>query len=291
MTSAVLSPDLRERAADRGRRLLGVLRQPSLILSYLFVLVVLAAAALPFLFTPLDPLAHDYSVILQPPGPGHPFGTDEYGRDQFARAVYGTANSLQAAVLAILIGLVSGSLLGLVAGIRGGLVDNATMRVVDIMLAVPNLIISLAIVTALGRGSLNIAIAIGVNSTAGFARLMRAEVLKVRNSVFVEASAFSGHSGAYRVLRHVIPNASTSVLAAATMDVGSAILSVAALSFLGFGAPPPTPEWGALVAEGRNFLASSWWLTTMPGLVIVATVLSVYRIGRSFNQGRTSVVS
>ena len=264
--------------------------QPTLVLAWLWLALVLAAAVAPQLFTAFDPLEQDAYARFVPPSAQHPFGTDDYGRDQFARTVYGTVESLQAAVVAVLIGLIVGSLIGLIGGFLRGVVDTILMRVTDVMLAVPSLIIALAIVTALGRGTVNIAIAIGITSIATFARLMRSEVLRVRGLPYVEAARFAGHGPVYRLARHVVPNASGSVLAAATLEIGTAILGVAALSFLGFGAPPPTPEWGALVAEGRSFLIGQWWLTTLPGLVIVASVLAVYRVGRSMNQGRTSVV-
>ncbi|MFF1692253.1 ABC transporter permease [Streptomyces sp. NPDC058257] len=275
----------------RGCRLAVLLRSPGLLVAYLWMAVVIAAAIHPSLFASGDPLRQDASRMLLAPGDGRLFGTDDFGRDQFTRAVWGTRLSLQAAVTAVAIGLVSGSLLGLVAGALRGRVDSVLMRIVDIMLAVPSLIVSLAIISALGRGTLNIAVAIGINSTAGFARLMRSEVLKVSNAKYVEASVFAGHGYVHRLFKHVVPNASRSVLAAATMDIGTAILTVAALSFLGLGAPPPTPEWGLLVAEGRTFIGVQWWLSLLPGLVIVLTVLAVYRIGRSFNRGRTRVVA
>lgn len=260
-------------------------------MSALWILLVLLAAVAPQALTAGDPLAVDADTILAPPSVRHPFGTDEFGRDQFVRTVHGTSQSLRAAVVAVIIGLVAGSSIGLVAGALHGVVDNVLMRIVDIMLAVPGLIVSLAIVTALGRGTINIAIAIGVNSTAGFARLMRSEVVKISGSQYMESSVFAGHNYGYRLMRHVVPNASSSVLAAATMEIGSAVLGVAALSFLGLGSPPPTPEWGALVAEGRTYLGRQWWLSTLPGVVIVLSVLAVYRIGRSMNRGRTSVVN
>ncbi|MGW1092699.1 ABC transporter permease [Streptomyces sp. NPDC002596] len=268
-----------------------LLRSPGLLASYLWAVVILVAAVHPGLFVSGDPLRQDASQMLLPPSLDHLFGTDDFGRDQFTRTVWGTRLSLRAALIAVLIGLVSGSLIGLVAGALRGKVDSVLMRIIDIMLAVPSLIVSLAIISALGRGTLNIAVAIGINSTAGFARLMRSEVLRVSNATYVEASVFAGHGYVYRLLRHVVPNASRSVLAAATMDIGMAILTVAALSFLGLGAPPPTPEWGLLVAAGRTFIGVQWWLSLLPGLVIVLTVLAVYRIGRSFNRGRTRVVA
>ncbi|MFE4693067.1 ABC transporter permease [Streptomyces sp. NPDC056749] len=279
------------RSSGPGGRAAELLRSPALLAAYLWVAVILAAAIHPGLFVPGDPLRQDGAHMLLEPSLDHLFGTDDFGRDQFTRTVWGTRLSLQAAVIAVLIGLVSGSLLGLAAGALRGRADSILMRVIDIMLAVPSLIVSLAIISALGRGTLNIAIAIGINSTAGFARLMRSEVLRVSNATYVEASVFTGHGYVYRLFRHVVPNASRSVLAAATMDIGTAILTVAALSFLGLGAPPPTPEWGLLVAEGRTFIGVQWWLSLLPGLVIVLTVLAVYRIGRSFNRGRTRVVA
>lgn len=278
-------------APSAGRRLLSaVFGRPALLAAWIWIAVVLAAAFAPQWFTSFDPLQQDAYSRFLPPSVEHPFGTDDYGRDQFARTVHGTSESLQAAVVAVLIGLVFGSLIGLVGGALRGAVDTILMRVIDVMLAVPSLIIALAIVTALGRGTINIAIAIGITSVATFARLMRSEVLRVRGLPYVEASAFAGHGAAYRLFRHIVPNASGSVLAAATLEIGTAILGVAALSFLGFGAPPPTPEWGALVAGGRSFLTVQWWLSTLPGFVIVISVLAVYRIGRSMNKGRTSVV-
>ncbi|MGW6010315.1 ABC transporter permease [Streptomyces sp. NPDC055210] len=276
---------------NSGRRLAELLRSPGLLAAYLWIVVVLVAAIHPGLFASGDPLRQDGSQMLLAPGADHLFGTDDFGRDQFTRTVWGTRLSLQAAVVAVAIGLVSGSLIGLVAGALRGRTDSVLMRIVDIMLAVPSLIVSLAIISALGRGTLNIAVAIGINSTAGFARLMRSEVLKVGNAKYVEASVFAGHGYVRRLFKHVVPNASRSVLAAATMDIGTAILTVAALSFLGLGAPPPTPEWGLLVAEGRTFIGVQWWLSLLPGLVVVLTVLAVYRIGRSFNRGRTRVVA
>ncbi|MGQ4615381.1 ABC transporter permease subunit [Nocardia sp. R7R-8] len=281
----------RSRVADTARWSRHIASQPSLLLAYVWVVVMLVAAVAPRVFTSRDPLAQDADALLLAPSATHLFGTDDLGRDQFTRLVHGTSLSVQAAVVAVLIGLVSGALIGLIAGSVGGWVDSVLMRIMDIMLAVPSLIVSLAIISALGHGVVNIAVAIGINSTAGFARLMRSEVLKVSAAKYVEASVFAGHGYAYRLLRHVVPNSSRSVLAAATMEIGSAILTVAALSFLGLGAPPPTPEWGLLVAQGRTFIATQWWLSLLPGLVITVSVVAVYRIGRSLNRGRTSVVA
>lgn len=272
--------------AHRARRLGGALvRQPGLLLSLIVLAAVLVAAWAPSLFTdysPIDPVG----PRLSPPGADHWFGTDEQGRDLFARVVYGTATSAKAVVIAVLIGLVVGSALGLVAAWVGGLLDDVVMRLVDVLLAVPALLISLAFITALGFGTVNIAIAVGIGNVAAFARLMRAEVLRIKQFAFVEATTFAG-IGRLRVLaRHVVPNAVGPVLVLATLEVGMALLAVSALSFLGFGAPPPAPEWGLLVSAGRDFLTVAWWMTTLPGLVLATTVLAANRVARAIDGDR-----
>lgn len=289
-TALAAQRELRDTAPSRLSGLWGLLRQPTLVAAAVFLVLVVVAAVVPELFTPVDPLLHDYGAVRLPPSAEHWMGTDEFGRDVFSRVVHGTRHSISAAIIAVLIGLVSGSLIGILAATTTRVVDTVVMRAVDIMLSVPSLIVSLVIVTALGRGTLNIAIAIGVNSAAGFARVMRAEVLKTRGAVYVEASGFAGHGWAHRVFSHVLPNSSHSVIAMAVLDVGSAILAVAGLSFLGFGAPPPTPEWGAMVSEGRSYLATDWWLIAAPGLAVVLTVLATYRVSRALSSDRVSAI-
>ncbi|MYW06055.1 ABC transporter permease [Streptomyces sp. SID3343] len=263
-----------------------VVRRPGLLLSGLVFVLVLLAAAVPSLFTSEDPLTGTPRDKLQGPGAQHLFGTDQLGRDVFARVVYGSSLSLRATFVAVAVALVVGGALGLLSGFFGGWLDDVVMRVVDVLQAIPRLLLSLALVTALGFGTTKIAIAVGIASVAGFARVMRAEVLRVRSSVYVEAARASGVRPGGIVARHVLPNASGPVLVMAALEFGVAILSVSALSFLGFGAPPPTPEWGVLVSDGRNFVATAWWLTTFPGLVIAATVLSANRISRALDGER-----
>ncbi|MFF4344336.1 ABC transporter permease [Kitasatospora sp. NPDC001540] len=243
-----------------------------------YLLLVLAAAVAPGLFTDRDPLAARPADRLLPPGSGHPFGTDELGRDLFARVVHGTALSLEAAAIACAIALVLGTALGLLSGALGGRVDELLMRATDVLLAIPSLLLSLALVTALGFGTVKAAVAVGVTSVAGFARIMRAQVLRVRAAPYVEAARAAGSRWPAVLLGHVLPNAWGPVRGFAALQFATSLLSVSSLGFLGYGAAPPAPEWGSLVAAGQNWFASAWWLSTLPGLTVAATVLAVNRL-------------
>jgi peptide/nickel transport system permease protein len=288
VTDLLLAPARAAAAADApvrrdGRRAVRFwLHRPGLVASVVFVGLVLVAAFAPGVLAPGDPLTGVIADKLQPPGPAHVFGTDYLGRDLYTRVVHGAALSLQATVLAVAVALVAGGLLGLVAGFVGRWVDEAVMRFVDVLLAVPPLLLSLALITALGYGTVNIAIAVGIASVAGLARVMRSEVLRVSRATYVEAARAVGTRWWVSLARHVLPNAARPVLVLAVLEFGLAVLAVSALSFLGYGVPPPAPEWGGLVSEGRNYL-DSWWLCAMPGAVIAATVLSVSRISRALD--------
>lgn len=257
----------------------------SLMLAWAVVFIVLLAAVAPALFTGYSGTEGVPGEQLRPPSAEHLLGTDGLGRDLLARIVYGAVHSLSGAFVAVTVGLLLGTLLGLIAGSRGGWTDAAIMRVVDSMLAVPSLLLSLSIIVLLGFGTLEVAIAVGAVSVARFARLARSEVVKVRRSEYVEAAFGSGGTFWAVLRRHILPNSLTSVIALAALQFGSAILAISTLGFLGYGAPPPTPEWGLLIAEGRNYLSRAWWLTAAPGLVVVLVVLSADRISKSI--GRT----
>ncbi|MFF3611869.1 ABC transporter permease [Streptomyces sp. NPDC002580] len=278
----VPGPDTR-RAFPLRRVLRFLGRRPGLVASVLVVVSAVLAAFRPGLFTSQDPLHGVPSRNFRSPSGEHWFGTDELGRDLFSRVVHGAQLSLKATLIAVAVAFVVGGLLGLVAGYVGRWVDGVLMRFVDVLLSIPALFLSLALVTALGYGTVKVAVAVGVASVAGFARVTRAEVLRVRQAVFVEASRASGARW-YSVLgRHVLPNAAGPVIVLATLELGTSILSVSALSFLGYGAPPPAPEWGTLISEGRNYLANAWWLTALPGLVIASTVLAANRVARALD--------
>lgn len=254
------------------------LGKPTVALAVLWLALVLVAAVAPFLLTAGDPLAGDIAQKLLPPSGDHWFGTDQLGRDIYTRTVYGAGLTVQAVLVALALGLTVGSVLGLVSGFAGGVVDAVLMRIADILLAIPTLLLSLAVIVALGFGTLNVAVAVGITSVASISRVMRAEVLKVKQSPYIEAARAGGARTGRILFRHVLPNSLGPVIVLGVLEFGSAILAISALSFLGYGATPPAPEWGALVAQGRDFLAGQGWIATLPGLVVAASVLSANRI-------------
>ncbi|MDR0210516.1 MAG: ABC transporter permease [Pseudomonas putida] len=259
-------------------------------LSLALFLVLLGWAFWPGLFTRLDPLLADPTQTLQAPSAQHWFGTDHLGRDLYSRCVHGAALSLQATSIAVLIALLAGSLLGGIAGWFGGWADRVLAVLVEVLMSIPALLLAMAIVTALGFGTLEIALAVGLSSVAVFARLARGEVLRWRSRVFVEAARVVGVGPWSNLWRHVLPHAAGPLLALAALEFAGAVLAVSALSFLGFGAPPPQPEWGLLIAEGRNYLVVAWWYTTLPGLVVAAVVLATQQLARGLQhlQGEAS---
>lgn len=270
-----------DRVPNPGRTRARARRLPPLrltvVLSGLVLLLAITWALVPGLFTSYGPTA-SVGPSLQAPSADHWFGTDATGRDVFSRVVHGASHSLTAALVAVAVGLVVGTMIGVIAGSVGGLVEDALMRVVDVLLAIPGLLLSLSVVILLGFGTTNAAIAVGVTSIATFARLSRSRVLEVRRSEYVEAAFGSGGTLPAILWRHILPNSAAAVIALAALQLGSAILQISTLGFLGYGAPPPTPEWGLLIAEGRDYVATAWWLTLLPGLAVAAVVLSTNRL-------------
>ncbi|MBV7281854.1 ABC transporter permease [Corynebacterium sp. TAE3-ERU30] len=251
----------------------------STALAGIFLLLMISWAALPGIFAQADPLAVT-PQSLQPPSAEHWFGTDATGRDVYARVVYGARHSLAGALIAVLVGVIVGTAIGVLAGARGGWVETVLMRVVDVLLAIPALLLSLSIIIIVGFGTINASIAVGVTTVAMFARLARSQVLSVMQADYVEAAFGAGANFPRVLLRHVLPNSLTPVIALAALQFGSAILQISTLGFLGYGATPPTPEWGLLVADGRDYVVTAWWLTVLPGLIVVFTVLAVTRLSR-----------
>lgn len=263
------------------QRLSLLLRRPGFSLALLILAFALLAALAPSLLTGFDPYATSPADKLSAPSLAHWFGTDELGRDLYTRVVYGARLSMLAALLAVAIALAGGLSLGVLAGFAGGRVDALLMRLVDVLLALPGLLLALAIVTAIGFGTGPVAVAVGIGLIPGFARTTRAEVLRVKTLPYVEAARLGGASWTRTLLRHVLPNAWGPVAVLATLDVGAAILAAAGLSFLGFGAAPPAAEWGTLIANGRHFLITAPWVSLLPGLFLVAVVFSLNHLARS----------
>ncbi|WP_433884725.1 ABC transporter permease [Pseudomonas vranovensis] len=263
--------------------------RPGLVLAALFVAFLLLAALQPGWLVAADPLDANARQAFQPPGSLHWLGTDENGRDILARLVYAVRPSLVLGLSATALGLLLGTVLGLLAGLGPRLVDGAVMRLVDVLLAFPDLLLALVIITFFGQGALNTIIAVGIASVPRYARLVRAQTLVVRNAGYVEAATTLGLPRRQVIWRHVLPNAIKPILILATIGIGSTIVAGAALSFLGFGAPPPQPEWGGMLAIGRNYLANAWWLVAWPALAITLTVVSITAIGRELlrrNEGK-----
>jgi peptide/nickel transport system permease protein len=244
------------------------------ILALLALLVVAAWMVAPGLFAADSPSAADLTHSLSAPSGAHLFGTDELGRDLFSRVVHGTTASLAAALLAVGVALGAGAVLGTLAGFAGGWADDLIARLADILLSVPALLLAMTLVTVLGFGSTQVALAVGLVSVATVTRLMRAEVLRISGADYVVAATVCGRSRAALLFLHVLPNALRPVFALAALEFAGAVLAISSLSFLGFGGQPAAQEWGALIAAGRDYIATAWWLAILPGSVVAAVVLA-----------------
>lgn len=275
----------RSAAAGRLRKIAARLGWVDWIAVALLVALLVALVA-PGLLAHDDPLAADQSSVLAAPSPQHWLGTDYLGRDLWSRIVFGTGRTLLGSAVAVIVGLGVGTLLGLVAASAGGFTDAVISRIVDALLSIPGLLLAMVIVVSLGFGSLNAAIAVGISSVATFTRVMRSQVLTVKNLPFVEASAHIGGRPASVLWRHVFPNSFSAVLSLAALQFGTAILWISALSFLGYGAPPPEPEWGLLVSEGRQYITSSPWLVVFPSIAIALTVWAINQLSNTARNGR-----
>ena len=247
-------------------------------------IVLLAAAFAPWL-TPFDPLEQDINQRLREPGwqtaegRVHALGTDHLGRDILARVIFGSRIALAVGFSAVLISGVLGMAIGLVSGYFGGKVDDFFMRLADIQLAFPFILLAIAVIGVLGPSLRNIIIVIGVSSWVVYARVVRGEVLSIRERDFVQAAIALGSRDGRVLVRHVLPNAFTPWLVVATLDMARVIVIESALSFLGLGVQPPTPTWGGMLADGRVYLSTAWWLATFPGLAILVTVLGINLLG------------
>jgi len=253
---------------------LRLLRQnPSAVAGFIIIaLMVLMALCASFL-APYDPIRISLKDRLSPPSLIHLFGTDELGRDILSRIMYGSRISLRIGVFVILIAGGIGSVIGALSGYLGHKIDNLIMRVMDVLLSFPPLVLALALAAALGPSLNNAILAVAVVMIPKFARLVRGEALAVKEKQFIAAARASGAKSLWIVLHHILPNCFSSVIVLGTLILGETILIAASLSFIGLGAQPPTPEWGAMVSVGRKFLMDQWWYATFPGLFILITVI------------------
>ena len=254
-------------------------RNPVAMIGLLIVAGLIVIAAMAPWITASDGLEPDLVNRLHPPGAEHWFGTDELGRDIFDRIIWGSRITLYIVALVSIIVVPIGLFIGIIAGYMGGLIDTVLMRLTDIFLAFPRLILAMALVAALGPGLENAVLAIALTTWSPFARIARAEALTIRNSEFILAAQVQGVSTAGILVRHVTPLCMSSVIVRLTLDMAGIILTAAGLGFLGLGAQPPTPEWGAMISLGRQYLIDQWWVPTVPGIAILVVSLGFNLLG------------
>ena len=257
-------------------------RSPLSVIGFCFVLVFLVIALIgPWIITYPGDIKGSIHMDqkLRPPSPTHPFGTDEVGRDIYSRVIIGTGLSLQIGLIIIFVAMGIGVPLGIIAGYFGGWVNEFIMRITDIFLSIPGLLLALAIVGALGPGIKNAMLALSIVWWPGYVRLVQGKTLSLREESFVEAAKSIGASKLRIVFNHILPNCTSPIIVKASMDMGMAILFAANLGFIGVGAQPPIPEWGAMISTGRNYLPDHWWMATFPGLAILITVLGFNLLG------------
>jgi len=260
-----------------------VVRLPRIgtVLAATVVVLVLVAAVAPGLLTHRSPTAIDLTATLRGPSWAHWFGTDDAGRDLLTRVIYGTRQSLGIGLGATAIAFLIAVVLGFTAALAGGVVDGIITRIVEVAFAFPALLLALLVIAVRGPSLATEIIAVGIGSAPGYARMVRGQVLTVRQAGYIEAAAALGHHGFTVIRRHLFPNAMRPLVAVVTLGVGQSIVWASGLSFLGLGVPPPSSEWGALLDAGRVHITTSWWLEILPGLVIVLVALAVTTLGRT----------
>ena len=251
---------------------------PALVALGILLMVIVLALAAPVV-SPYDPIAIAPAERLSPPSSAHPLGTDEIGRDLLSRIIHGARISLWVGLVVVGLAGSVGTLLGVAAGYARGWLDTILMRFIDMILAFPGLVLAMAIASSLGPGLTNAMLAVAFVAMPGYTRLARGQALAIREQQYVEAARALGAGHRRIILRHILPNCLSPMLVMATMGMGLAILTAASLSFIGLGAQPPTPEWGAMVASGRAFLLDQWWYAIFPGLAIFLTVVSFNLLG------------
>lgn len=272
-------------AIDAGvvapRRSSGRRVPPAGVLAAALMLALLVLAALfPWLLTAASPLQTDATAALQGPSAAHPFGTDQSGRDVFARVIYGARYSLAVGLGATVLALATGLIIGMSAGLAPRFLDGALSRTIDVLMAFPEFLLALVVIAVIGTGEVSIVFAVALAAVPAYARVARIQTMVVSRAGYVRAARSLGVHPFAVVVRHIIPNTLGPLWVMATIGVGTAIVSAAGLSFLGLGPQPPTPEWGVILSEGRNFLATAWWIAVFPGLAITAAVVALSTLGR-----------
>jgi peptide/nickel transport system permease protein len=279
LTTATPASRAQARAGRLYQGTLALLANPLAATGIVIVAVLLVVALFAPQLAPFQPDAQNLAERLLPPSAQHPFGTDQLGRDILSRVIWGSRITLLIIALAAVTVAPIGLVVGIVAGYRGGLVDRILMRITDVFMAFPRLVLALALVAALGPGIENAIIAIAATAWPPYARLARAETLTLRGQDFIAAARLQGASHGRILFRHIMPLTVSTILARLTLDLAGMILIAAGLGFLGLGAQPPSPEWGAMVASGREFLTQQWWVATMPGAAIFLVSLAFNLIG------------
>ena len=267
-------------APGRRRRRVGI----GELLALLFVLFLVAATLVPGLVSTADPTAIDPRAAFSPPTSEHWFGTDESGRDIYSRVVHGTATSLLIGLAATAIGLTLGLVLGVLAGFGGRILDFTVNRFVEVLFAFPGLLLALLVIVIAGPGPVTATLAVGLSTAPGYARIIRGQLVGIRSSPWVESARVLGHRPSRILSRHILPNALAPLVVLATLGIGQAVVWAAALSYLGLGAQPPSPEWGAMLSAGRPYIGTAWWLTVFPGLMIVLTTIVSTVLGRGISR-------
>ncbi|MCD8220641.1 MAG: ABC transporter permease [Clostridiales bacterium] len=256
-----------------------LLMNKAAVIGLIILLVLIFCAVFADVITPYDYAAQDLKNRFVSPCYAHPFGTDNLGRDILSRVIYGARISLSVGVLSVCLSAVVGIILGAIAGFYGGAPDNLIMRVMDIFLAIPNLLLAISIAATLGNGIPNLIMAIGIGAAPTYARIVRASVLSLKEQEFVEAARAVGASDAQIIASHIIPNCLAPIIVQMTLGVASAILSTASLSFIGLGIAPPTSEWGSMLSAGRQYIRDAWYIVTFPGLAIMVTIFGLNLFG------------
>lgn len=243
------------------------------------IIVILLSAIFADVISPYDYRTQDWERIAQQPGREHILGTDDLGRDILSRIIHGTRISLLVGFVSVSISVLVGGSLGAISGYYGGKLDNVIMRAMDVLLAIPSILLAIAIVSAFGGGITNVMIAVGISSVPSYARIVKASVISVKENEFIEAARAIGASDFRIIMKHILPNSMAPIIVQSTLGVAGAILSAAGLSFIGMGIQPPTPEWGAMLSNGRNIIRTAWHVATFPGIAIMITIFALNLLG------------